>query len=214
MLGLVLAACGGGPTALLSGSPSSAPTTNPSTSVTASTAPSASPSGAAASDAPSQPPDTGGSTTAGDVPDNAVFLTYTDAAHGFSVKYVEGWQVTTGPDGVVVHDKDSSATVAVVPSPSDVKTYISGTDLPALGVQAGFKLLRQDVFKVGTRAYDHVAYDLLSPPDPVTGKQVPSILDRYYVPGAKGLAVVTLSTPVGVDNVDAFRLMIESFKWS
>jgi hypothetical protein len=42
---------------------------------------------------------------------------------------------------------------------------------------------------------------------------VPSTVDRYYVPGSAGLAVVTLSTPDGVDNVDAFRRMIESFRW-
>jgi hypothetical protein len=39
-------------------------------------------------------------------------------------------------------------------------------------------------------------------------------VDRYYVPGANGLAIVSLSTPKGVDNVDAFRQMIESFKWA
>jgi hypothetical protein len=48
----------------------------------------------------------------------------------------------------------------------------------------------------------------------VTGKSVASTVDRYYVPGAGSLAVVTLSTPTGVDNVDAFRQMIESFRWS
>ena len=52
-----------------------------------------------------------------------------------------------------------------------------------------------------------------SPPDPVTGKSVPSMVDRYYVPGTNGLAIVSLSTPNGVDNVDAFRQMIQSFKW-
>jgi hypothetical protein len=176
-------------------------------------APSSSAPAAAASDAASQPPDTGGTTT-GDVPDNAVFLVYKDGAHGFSIKYVEGWQVTTGADGVVVHDKDSSETVAVVAPPPDVAAYISGTDLPALRAQAGFTLIKQDTVKVGTRTYEHLAYKLPSPPDPVTGKQVPSTVDRYYVPGTSGLAVVSLSTPDGVDNVDAFRLMIESFTWS
>jgi len=44
---------------------------------------------------------------------------------------------------------------------------------------------------------------------------VASTIDRYYVSGANGqLAVVTLSTPDGVDNVDAFREMIKSFAWS
>jgi hypothetical protein len=54
----------------------------------------------------------------------------------------------------------------------------------------------------------------MSSPDAVTGKQVPLTVDRYYVPGAGGLAIVSLATPVGVDNVDAFRAMIASFRWS
>jgi hypothetical protein len=213
LLGILLAACGSpAPSAVPSATlAASMPTAVPSPIATA--APSASTAVASPSEAASQPPDTGG-TTSGDVPDNAVFLTYRDSAHGFSIKYVEGWQVTTGADGVVIHDKDSSETVAVVAPQSDVRAYISGTDLPALRAQAGFTLVKQDTVKVGTRTYDHLAYKLPSPPDPVTGKQVPSTVDRYYVPGTSGLAVISLSTPDGVDNVDAFRLMIESFKWS
>lgn len=173
------------------------------------------PSQATATEAPSQAPDTGGGgTTSGDIPDNAVFLTYRNAAHGFSIQYVEGWQVTSGPDGVVVRDKDSSETVSVVALPSDIGAYISGTDLPSLQSQTGYKFVKQDTITIGTRHYDHVVVHLPAPPDPVTGKSVPSTVDRYYVPGATGLAIVSLSTPDGVDNVDAFRQMIQSFAWS
>jgi hypothetical protein len=115
----------------------------------------------------------------------------------------------------VIHDKDSSETVTIVGAQSDVAAYISGTDLPALQSQAGFKLITQDKVKIGpTRTYDHLVINLLSPPDPVTGKQIPSTVDRYYVPGATGLAIVSLSTPDGVDNVDAFRTMIQTYTWS
>ena len=162
----------------------------------------------------SQEPDTGTGTTTGDVPDNAVFLTYKDATLGFSIQYVEGWQVTRDPAGVTIRDKDSRELVEVVPSQSDVAGYVSGTDLPALRQQTGFSLVRQDTVKVRSKSLIHLVYDIPSPPDPVTGKQVPSAVDRYYVPGPSGLAVVSLSTPKGVDNVDAFRQMIESFKWA
>lgn len=162
----------------------------------------------------SQAPDVGGGTTAGDVPDNAVFLTYHQAKLGFSIQYVEGWQVRTQPDGVLINDKDSSETVTVVGLPSDVASYIGSTDLPALQAQAGFKLVKQDTVKVGAAKLHHLVYHILSPADPVTGKQVPSTVDRYYVPGPTRLAIVSLSTPDGVDNVDAFRQMIESFGWA
>ncbi|MEO5966055.1 MAG: hypothetical protein ABIR11_11370 [Candidatus Limnocylindrales bacterium] len=158
-------------------------------------------------------PESGGTTAAGDVPDNAVFLTYRGGTPAFSIQYVEGWQVTSQPDGVVIRDKDSSETVTIVAAPSNVASWIASADLPALKAQAGFRLDKQDRVKVGTARYDHLVYHLPAPPDPVTGKQVPSTIDRYYVPGPAGLAVVSLSTPDGVDNVDAFRQMIESYKW-
>jgi hypothetical protein len=74
--------------------------------------------------------------------------------------------------------------------------------------------VRQDTVNVGSTSYVHLAFHQESPPDSVTGKQVPQTVDRYYVPGTGALAVVSLATPDGVDNVDAFRQMITSFRWS
>ena len=143
-----------------------------------------------------------------------MFLTYHGTAPVYSIQYVEGWQVSQPSTGVVIRDKDSSESVVIAPVQADVARYVAATDLPALQAQAGFSLVKQDNVKVGGLSYVHLFYHLLALPDPVTGKQVPSTVDRYYVPGPNGLAIVSLSTPDGVDNVDAFRLMIESFKWS
>lgn len=213
VLCLVVAGCGasaGSPSPTATAAGPSAPVGSPA-SPGAATSESLSPSTVPGD---SQAPDASGGTTSGDVPDNAVFLTYQQASLGFSIQYVEGWQVTTQPDGVVIKDKDSSETVAVVDPQSDVAAYIQSTDLSALQGQAGFKLVKQDVVKVGKASLHHLVYHILSPADPVTGKQVPSTVDRYYVPGPAHLAIVSLSTPDGVDNVDAFRQMIESFKWT
>lgn len=155
-----------------------------------------------------------GGTTSGDIPDNAVFLDYHSASPAFSIQYVEGWQVTSQLDGVVIRDKDSSEAVVIVASQPDVSGYVASTDLPALQAQAGFRLVKQDTVVVGALTYVHLAYNVTSPPDAVTGKQLPLAVDRYYVPGSGGLAIVILATPGGVDNVDAFRQMIESFAWS
>ncbi|MEP7360543.1 MAG: hypothetical protein ABI744_03080 [Chloroflexota bacterium] len=161
-----------------------------------------------------EPLESGGTTAGGDIPDNAVFLPYSDQPHAFTIQYVVGWQVTPASDGVVIRDKDSSETVQVVAMPSDIPSYISSTDLPALQSLPGFQLDHQDTVKVNGQQIDHIVYHAPSPPDPVTGKEVPSTIDRYYVGGPNGLAIVSLSTPDGVDNVDAFRTMIESFSWS
>jgi hypothetical protein len=159
-------------------------------------------------------PEPSGGTTTGDIPDNAVFLDYRSASPVFSIQYVEGWQVTPKPDGIVIRDKDSSETVVIVAPQTDVSGYVASIDLPALQAQAGFSLVKQDTVAVGATQYVHLAYKVTSPPDAVTGKQLPLAVDRYYVPGSGGLAIVILATPSGVDNVDAFRQMIESFAWS
>ena len=156
-------------------------------------------------------PDTGNAH--GDVPDNAVFLTYHDAALGYSIQYVEGWQVTPAADGVTIRDKDSSETVRIVPMPADLAACVTDVELPALQAMEGFSLIGQDRVKVNGHKLLHLAYHLPAPPDPVTGKRVPSTVDRYFVPGLVDLAIVSLSTPDGVDNVDAFRQMIKSLSW-
>ena len=56
-------------------------------------------------------------------------------------------------------------------------------------------------------------YATESAPNTVTGKRVTLVVDRYYLARAGKLAIVDLGTPEGVDNVDAYRLMIESFRW-
>jgi hypothetical protein len=56
-------------------------------------------------------------------------------------------------------------------------------------------------------------YSTRSAPNPVTGKRVTLLVDRYQLAAKGNGATVDLGTPQGVDNVDAYRLMIESFKW-
>src|SRR5262249_14244949 len=58
-----------------------------------------------------------------------------------------------------------------------------------------------------------LTYRTVSPQNPVTARRVTPTVDRYAVAGKGGSAVIDLGTPVGVDNVDAYRLMIHSFRW-
>lgn len=210
LVALTVGACGASAVATPQASASRPGTTLPAPSTevgpTQSAVPSAAPSTTPATD-------TGGGTTSGDIPDNAVFLTYAPTTPAFSIDYVEGWQVTPQRDGVVIRDKDSSETVAIAAPTADVSVYVSNVDLASLRSQPGFQLVKQDTVAVNGSTYVHLVYHVPAPPDPVTGKQVPSTVDRYYVPGATGLAIVSLSTPDGVDNVDAFLQMIRSFTW-
>ena len=47
----------------------------------------------------------------------------------------------------------------------------------------------------------------------MTGKSLRLTVDRYELAHGGRVAIVDLGTPVGVDNVDAYRRMIESLRW-
>ena len=58
-----------------------------------------------------------------------------------------------------------------------------------------------------------MTYSTVSAPNAVTGKRVTLDVDRYYLSNGSHEAIVDLGTPHGVDNVDAYRLIIRSFRW-
>lgn len=119
----------------------------------------------------------------GDIPDNQEFLTFADRPAGYSIKYPAGWARTGNGADVTFREKGNVIHIVVH----------SGSAKSAAGEKKSF-----------TRQ---------SAPDPVTGKRVPLLVDVYeYERGGK-VAVLELSTPEGVDNVDAYRMISESFRW-
>ena len=58
-----------------------------------------------------------------------------------------------------------------------------------------------------------VTYTTLGAANPVTGKRLQLVVDRYVIAHAGKVATVDLGTPKGVDNVDAYRMMSRSFRW-
>jgi hypothetical protein len=58
-----------------------------------------------------------------------------------------------------------------------------------------------------------VTYSTESSPSPVTNKRVTLAVDRYYLSKGGRQAIIDLGAPTGVDNVDAFRLISQSFRW-
>ncbi len=206
---LALSGCGG--------SSASKPTTAaPATSAPATTAatPSTTP---APTNAPAKPAPSPGalqaeanSAATGDIPDNQVFLVFRNGAGGWSIKYPEGWAQSGAGKQVAFRDKNNIVRVVVVtgpaPTPASVRRDLAR--LAGVHVQGA----PQPLALPSGRAVK-VVYTTESAPNAVTGKRVTLAVDRYYV-GAQGkVAIVDLGTPQGVDNVDAYRLMIQSFRW-
>jgi len=110
---------------------------------------------------------------------------------------------------VVIRDKNNIVRIVVRKGPAGVAS--ATRDLRAL---AGVKVVRAPQAQaLPSGAAVKAAYSTQSAPNPVTGKRVTLMVDRYYVPHGGRVAIVDLGTPVGVDNVDAYRLMIQSFRW-
>jgi hypothetical protein len=158
---------------------------------TASTATGATTASTATAPAPA-PVSEAQSTAQGDIPDNQVFLTYKNTAGGYSIKYPEGWARKGSGNGVTFQDKSNvvQITVAAGALPK------SGTPVTLPGGPA----IKTTLTEPG-------------PADAVTGKTVSLNVDRYVLAKAGKIATVDLASPAGVDNVDAYRMMIESFRW-
>ena len=146
-------------------------------------------------------------TAAGDIPDNQVFLVFHNTPARYSMKYPEGWAQQGAGNHITFRDKNNIVRIVVAagaaPTLSSVKSDVAGLRVTAV----------QHVTISSAPAFK-VVYSTESAPSAVTGRRVTLVVDRYYLSYKGRLAVVDLGTPEGVDNVDAYRLMIESFRWS
>jgi hypothetical protein len=196
-----LAGCGGANQA-------SSPSTTASTAAT--TAPAQPPATTATQGGPSPLTPEAKAAATGDIPDNQVFLTFDNAAEGYSMKYPEGWARQGSGRQVTIRDKNNIIRIVVAAggavTPAEAKHDVSG-------VSGARTAAAPQTVTIGGGPAIKVVYTTQSAANAVTGKRVTLVVDRYYLWHAGKRAVVDLGTPQGVDNVDAYRLMIESFRW-
>jgi len=154
------------------------------------------------------------SAATGDIPDNQVFLTFRNQAAGYSILYPEGWARKGGGSRTTFQDKNNVIRIVVrrghrptvASTRADVEKLKASTPSLTVGSAQTVTLQGQQVVKV--------SYSSESAPNPVTGRRVKLVIDRYvYFKGGR-VAAVDLGTAVGVDNVDAYRMISRSFKWS
>ena len=192
---LALSGCGGSTSSKTAGSAGSAGTASTSAG-----------NGALAADAKSA--------ATGDIPDSQNFLTLHEPRLQVSMLYPEGWTVQeSGASGVSITDKNNLVRIALSRG-SAPTTAIVDAQLAALGHSTpGLAHTPSQAISLKSGAAIKATYTTRSAPNPVTGKQVTLTVDRYELWHGGRVAIVDLGTPVGVDNVDAYKRMIESFKW-
>jgi hypothetical protein len=210
VLGLVLAACAG------SGRDST------DTSHSSVTTPSGgSPTGGGGSVSPTeQPVPSEGPVPAennppGDIPDDTAFVPYR-AAGGFKFVVPEGWARTSTHSTVTFSDKLNSISAGWF-SASSAPTVSSArqTDVPDLQkTERAFRLQNVTSVSLPSGAAVLIVFQENSAPNKVTGKQYRLDVQRFELYHGGTEAVLTLSSPVGADNVDPWRIVSESLAWS
>lgn len=123
------------------------------------------------------------SAATGDIPDNQTFLVFKNPNAGYSIRYPEGWARKGQGNDVTFKEKANVIHITVK----------SGT--------------------AKNKSGEKTTVSRQSASDPVTGKRLPLSVDVYEFEKGGKVAVLELSTPEGVDNVDAYRLISESFAW-
>jgi hypothetical protein len=152
---------------------------------------------------------------AGDIPDTQAFVTFSSSDGTFSMKVPEGWSRTQTGLTTEFTDKLNSARVEATNEPV-APTVASATavEVPAIAAASrGFKL--GDVSTVKRTGGDAVliTYQVDGSADPVTGKSVRLDVERYEFAKDGRQVTITLSAPVGSDNVDPWKTITDSFGW-
>jgi hypothetical protein len=130
---------------------------------------------------------------AGDIPDNQVYVRYHPAGTHFSVKVPEGWGRAQASGTTTFTDKLNS---------------VAMSEQAASGKPSGFPLKR-----AGQTAY--LTKSLAkAPANSVTGKATVDAVERYVYDHGGHRLVLTLSGPKGADNVDPWRIVSDSVRWS
>jgi len=154
------------------------------------------------------------SAATGDIPDNQTFLRYRNGKARYSSVYPEGWARRGSANNVSFSDKDNQVRVAIgsgaAPTVASARSALS----QQVGSSAHLKISSVKAETISGSPAIHVVYHEQGPPDPVTGKSLTVMVDRYVLAKGGRVATVDESTPVGVDNVDAYRMIIQSFKWA
>ena len=149
----------------------------------------------------------------GDIPDNQVYVTFRDTRAGYSIKYPEGWAQNGSGNRVTIYDKNNLVRTVVQPGGEPTLAEVSAQLRALKATTPSLRFQPPQRVQISGRPAIKVVYVTESSPNPVTNKRVQLTVDRYYLAQGGKRAIIDLGTPVGVDNVDGYRLMVQSFRW-
>lgn len=152
----------------------------------------------------------------GDIPDDLAFVPYTNATGRYSFTHPEGWSESTLGSQVTFTDKLNG--VQVMPGPDSTAPTVGQAktrDVPALQTtEEAFELRSVTAVDEPGRQGVRILYRRNSAADEVTGRQYRDEVERYELVSNGREVVMELFGPVGADNVDAYRTMLQSLRLS
>jgi hypothetical protein len=151
----------------------------------------------------------------GDIPDSTVYVTYRSSAGHLLLKVPEGWSRKTGPASSAFTSNLNSVTVAWTHSASPpTVSSARATTIPSLQARArAFRLQSVRTVSLPGGPAVEIIYQVNSAPNSVTGRQYRLVIERFELFRQGRGAVLSLSSAVGSDNVDPWRIVSKSFRW-
>jgi hypothetical protein len=206
----VLASCGTAGTPAGSGGSPSGP------------AAATSPAGAGGS-SPGQPPVSGSQAPVsaehnppGDIPDTTVYVPYQSAAAHAVIKVPEGWARQVTATGATFSSNLNSISIASLPmtaSPT-VMTARASTVPMLTRANLAFRLRSVQAVRLAGGSAVEIVYQVNSQPNAVTGRQYRLVIERFELYRNGRGVILSLSSAVGSDNLDPWRVVSESFRWA
>jgi hypothetical protein len=177
---------------------------------TSATAPSGSGAGSSTVTAPA--PETN---PAGDIPDNQAFVPFTPPGGLVAVSVPEGWARTTDGAATVFTDKSNTVRIEThTRATAPTTASVNADELPVIASStAGYRPGAVSAVQRKSGPAMLITYQGTSPPNPVTGKIGTDAIERYEFWRDGREVILTLSGPVGADNVDPWRIITDSLQW-
>lgn len=170
------------------------------------------------------PPATSGNTqptagaevnSGGDIPDTQQFVAFPMPSGAFTVTIPEGWaRSQNGPTVMFASHFDSVALSTIAMASAPTLDWVTSHELATIRQQSANVAGGQASIITRTAGQAILlTYRADSAPDAVTGNVAHLEIERYDFWRNGVEAVITLAAPAGADNVDAWRMITDSFTW-
>ena len=137
------------------------------------------------------------------------------AAGHLLIRVPEGWSRKTTPASSTFTSNLNSISVGWMPmAAAPTVSSVRATTVHTLQASTlAFRLQSIRAVKLAGGPAVEIVYQVNSPPNGVTGRQYRLVIERFELYRHGRGAVIALSSAVGSDNVDPWRIVSESFRW-